>query len=277
MSTPFTNQLEEIRAAWGRSFDIQHLWVPGAVCAGSLMAVAILGAIARSLDPFLTPFVWLAGLHAFLWVFLWCVRWASLGEGFVVKKSGASRVAADDPALVAASRHLSRSFLLSTLALLALATGGLFHLARSSAWLIVLAPIQWSGAMCLLLLAGAAMAVTVALGVSPPPSRMGFFQMIGWALFSGASMIRVWTVLLWSALLAWFLRAAFLLVLWTQADLDGVWRYGFLGPLAGATPPSDLSGLVIALNISLLLTMLPLFGHLVLLCARLRETAKAQY
>jgi len=275
MSTPFTNQLEEIREAWGRSFDIQRLWVPGAVCTGSLVAVAILGAIARNLDPFLTPFVWLAGLHAFLWVFLWCVRWASLGEKFIVKKSGASRVIADDPALVAASRHLSRSFLLSTLALLALATGGLFHLARNSAWLIVLAPIQWSGAMCLLVLAGAAVAVTVALGLSPLPSRRGFFPMIGWALFSGASMIRVWTVLLWGAMLAWFLRAAFLLVLWTQADLDGVWRYGFLGPLAGATPPSDLSGLVIALNISLLLTMLPLFGHLVLLCARLRETANA--
>lgn len=275
MSSPFSDQFEEIRDAWGHSFQPGRLAVPGAVCTGTLVAVAILGAIARSLDPFLTPFVWLAGLHAFLWVFLWCVRWSQVVGRFGVRKPGAARLTAADPALAAASRMLSRSFLLSALALLALATGGLFQLARNSAWLVVLAPIQWFGAMCLLVLAFSATAVIVALGLASPASR-GFFSLISWALFSGISMFRVWTVLLWGALLAWFLRGAFQLVLWTQTDLAGVWQYSFLGPQAGATPPPDLAGLVIALNISLLLTLFPVFGHLVLFCARLRTGGSAR-
>lgn len=272
MSSPFTLQFEEIRHAWGRSFDPARLGVPGAICTGTLVAVALLGAIARILDPFLTPFVWLAGLHAFLWMFLWCVRWSSLGVRMDVNKKGASRVKPDDHALMVASRMLTRSFLLSTLALLALATGGLFHLARNSIWIVLLAPIQWLGAMCLLALAFSATAVTVALGLAVPPSRKGFFQLISWALFSGSSMVRVWSVLLWGALLAWFLRAAFSLVLWTQSDMAGVWQHGFLGPQAGATPPSELSGLVIAFNVTLLLTLFPVFGHLVLFIAGLRPS-----
>jgi len=272
MPSPLTTQFEEIRIAWGRSFDPRGLGVPGAVCTGTLVAVAILGAIARSLDPFLTPFVWLAGLHAFLWVFLWCVRWSAVAGSSGVKKGGAVRVPVDDPALVAASRMLSRSFILSMIALLALATGGLFQLARNSAWLVVLAPIQWFGAMCLLALAFSALAVTVALGLSLPPSRLGFFSMISWALFSGATLVRVWTVLAWGALLAWFLRGAYHLVLWTQADLSGVWQFGFLGPQAGATPPTDLAGLVIALNLTLLLTLFPVLGQVVLFVARLRSS-----
>ncbi|PKN46161.1 MAG: hypothetical protein CVU59_06880 [Deltaproteobacteria bacterium HGW-Deltaproteobacteria-17] len=246
--------------------------VPGAVCTGTLVAVALLGAIARHLDPFLTPFVWLAGLHVFLWMLLWCVRWSSNGAHAKGKKKRGSRVKGDDPVLLAASRMLTRSFLLSMLALLALATGGLFPLARNSVWIVVLAPIQWFGAMCLLALAFSSTAVTVALGMAAPPARGGFFPLISWALFSGTCMIRVWSVLLWGALLAWFLKAAFALVLWTQVNLAGVWQYGFLGPQAGATPPSELSGLVIAFNVSLMLTLFPVFGHLVLFIAGLRST-----
>jgi len=136
----------------------------------------------------------------------------------------------------------------------------------------VLAPIQWLGAMCLLGLIFSAAAVTVALGLAAPPSRKGFFPLISWALFSGSSMVRVWSVLLWGALVAWFLRAAFSLVLWTQADMAGVWQHGFLGPQAGATAPSELAGLVIAFNVTLLLTLFPVFGHLVLFISGLRPS-----
>ena len=265
MSPHLTDQLETVRHAWAASFEPRGLGVPGAVCTGTLVAVAVLGAVARLLDPFLTPFVWLAGLHVFLWMFLYCVRWARLG-----------RVPAGDPAMAVLSRHLGRSMLLSLAALLALASGGLFPLARDSAWLVVLAPLQWFGAMCLLALAFAAAAVTIALGVSPPPSRAGFVTLTSWAIFSGPHLVRVWAVLLWTGLLAWFLRAAFGLAMWTQADATVLWRYGFLGPQAGETPPSGLGGLVVALNVALLLTLFPILGHLVRFCSRLQSDASAR-
>ncbi len=262
MSPQLTDQLETVRVAWSFAFDPRGLGVPGAVCTGTLVAVAVLGAVARLVDPFLTPFVWLVGLHVFLWMFLYAVRWATRG-----------RVKAGDPALAVLSRHLGRSALVSLAALLALASGGLFPLARDSAWLVVLAPLQWFGAMCLLALAFAATAVTVALGVSPPPARTGFLTMISWAVFSGPNLVRVWAVLLWTGLVAWFLRAAFGLAMWTQADATGLWRYGFLGPQAGETPPAGLGGLVVALNVALLLTLFPILGHLVRFCSRLHSDA----
>lgn len=274
MSTPLTDQLETIREAWTASFSLRGTGVPGAVCTGALVAIAVLGAVAHRLDPFLTPFVWIAGLHGFLWVFLYCVRWATLPRAAAGSRDqGPARVSAHDPALMAASRMLVRSLILSLAALLALASGGLFSLAPDSAWLVVLAPLQWSGAMGLLALAFSAVAVTVALGVSGPPAPTGFFPMIGWALFSGPSLARVWAVLLWTGLVAWFLRAAFSLVLWTQADAAGVWRYGFLGPQAGQTPPPGLGGLVVAFNLALLLTLFPILGQLVRFCGLLAGPA----
>lgn len=270
MSSPFTDQLETIRNAWVSSFSVRGMGVPGAVCTGTLVAVSVLGAVAHHLDPFLTPFVWIAGLHGFLWVFLYCVRWATLPRSATgARDRGAARVPARDPALTAASRMLSRSLLLSLAALLALASGGLFSLAPDSAWLVVLAPLQWSGALALLALAFSAGAVIVSLGISEPPSRGGFFPMIGWSLFSGPHAARVWAMLIWTGLVAWFLRAAFQLVLWTQADTAGVWRSSFLGPQAGQTPPPGLGGLVVAFNLALLLTLFPILGQLVRFCSLL--------
>jgi hypothetical protein len=270
MSIPFTDQLETIRDAWVASFSVRGMGVPGAVCTGTLVAISVVGAVAHHLDPFLTPFVWLAGLHGFLWVFLYCVRWAALPRPTAgARDRGSTRVPARDPSLAAASRMLARSLILSLAALLALASGGLFSLAPDSAWLVVLAPLQWSGALALLALAFSAGAVVVALAVSEPPVRGGFFPLIGWALFSGPFAARVWAMLLWTGLVAWFLRAAFHLVLWTQADAAGVWRSSFLGPQAGQTPPPGLGGLVVAFNLALLLTLFPILGQFVRFCSLL--------
>ncbi len=265
--SPFSPEFKKHLLLSGKkSLQPDRIWVPGAVCTGTLLAVAVSGALLRMLDSFFLPFAWLAGFHVFLYVWLWSVlrEKSSLveGKGEAFRKNIAS-------SLDAGGRFLSRSLILSLLALVLVSSGGLFHVLESPVWVVLLAPFQWLGAGALLLLAFSSFAVVTALGCGEHEENRVFFPLLGWALFSGSSVVRSWVVMFWTFLLAWFFHKAFYIVCLTHGELHKIWQYSFLGSRAGLPPPPEFSSTVVALNISLLLALLPVFGHLVVLTAHL--------
>lgn len=248
----------EIWKAWLDAWETRRIAVNGLFMSGMTLAIGGVFALARVMDPLLVPFVAVLGFFVWLWWFSMCIHFEIQQQHPTLRFH--TTLTQDSRAMV-----VWKFTLPAFLSILALALGGLQSVFPSALGLLLLFPLQWAGAILLLLILPTSIAATVAQRLAQQPFSGNLPNLVAWSFRENP---RVWGVLAHVTLAIVLSYYAFQLVLWMQPAAAHLWSYTLWGSSFGQTPSSGHAS-VAALHIGILLALFPLQGHLVVFVARL--------